>query len=70
MNCLDPKTDGSLYVTRHDILCPNEVKRDVEKTCRKSDVKYAPVFANKLPIIVSLKPKNSPFFVKLAEKNK
>ena len=28
----------STYVTRHDILCPNVVKRDVEKTRCKSDV--------------------------------
>ena len=55
-------------IHRHDILCPNEVKRDVEKTCRKSDVKYAPVFVNKLPIIVSLKPINSPFFCKISRK--
>ena len=26
------------YVTRHDILCPNAVKRDVGKTRCKSDV--------------------------------
>ena len=30
-----------LYVTRHDILCPNAVKRDVGKTRCKSDVIYA-----------------------------
>ena len=30
--------DISLYVTRHDILCPNAVKRDVGKTRCKSDV--------------------------------
>ena len=29
------------YVTRHDILCPNAVKRDVGKTRCKSDVIYA-----------------------------
>ena len=28
-------------MTRHDILCPNAVKRDVGKTRRKSDVIYA-----------------------------
>ena len=31
----------STYVTRHDILCPNAVKRDVGKTRCKSDVIYA-----------------------------
>ena len=31
----------SLYVTRHDILCPNAVKRYVGKTRCKSDVIYA-----------------------------
>ena len=31
----------TLYVTRHDILCPNAVKRDVGKTRCKSDVIYA-----------------------------
>ena len=31
----------SLYVTRHDILCPNVVKRNVGKTRCKSDVIYA-----------------------------
>ena len=30
-----------IYVTRHDILCPNAVKRDVGKTRCKSDVIYA-----------------------------
>ena len=30
-----------VYVTRHDILCPNAVKRDVGKTRCKSDVIYA-----------------------------
>ena len=29
------------YVTRHDILCPNAVERDVGKTRCKSDVIYA-----------------------------
>ena len=30
-----------VYVTRHDILCQNAVKRDVGKTRCKSDVIYA-----------------------------
>ena len=32
-----------VYVTRHDSLCPNAVKRDVGKTRCKSDVIYATV---------------------------
>ena len=32
-----------VYVTRHDILCPNDVKRDVSKTCHNSDVIYTTV---------------------------
>ena len=27
-----------VYVARHDILCPNEIKHEVGNTCRKSDV--------------------------------
>ena len=34
-------TSRPIYVTRHDILCPNAVKRDFRKMRYKSDVIYA-----------------------------
>ena len=41
----------SIYVTRNDILCPNEVKRDVGKTRCKSDVIYATALCCAISVI-------------------
>ena len=53
------------YVTRHDILCPNAVKREVGKTRCKSDVIYATALCcAKRQFLTSFEAQEAHFFAK------
>ena len=58
----------SIYVTRHDILCPNAVKRDVGKTRCKSDLCNCTLLRNlyiaKRHLLTSFEAQEAHFFAK------